>query len=122
MSDVLNLGALRARDMGLERVTQGFYPADAIHELLGAGVKAYAYDLNQDHLWWTNSNDPGIKNIQAILIGIKPIVQESEERKLLREFVNLITAKIWRGDQWSIPVDYFDRYVEKANALLGEKP
>lgn len=128
MSDVLSLGKKRAEELGLKLGAvdgnRSFYDKDDIHKLLGEAC--YMSCRPSPGGYWQALQPSQMETYpgdthQALLIGIKPIVQESEERKLLREILDTITAKIWRGDQWSIPVDYFDRYVEKAKALL-EKP
>lgn len=103
MSD-LELGKKRAEELGLKLITlhsygggassapyaqhttQDRYLADDIHRLLGEGVEAVGNKYCDD--WWAKPMAqellPKLKDV-GLIIGIRPIVQESEERKLLRK-------------------------------------
>lgn len=98
----LELGKLRAEELGLleaRPVTftpHGWYRADDIHKLLGEGVEVLGEEDTDKSIcaskWFEWS--PGITDKEsdhkALLIGIRPIKAESEERKLLRELVEAI--------------------------------
>lgn len=87
--DTLELGKQRAEELGLKiGAIDGkkcFYDIDDIHKLLGEAEETFAQiSKGDEHLstYWMKEEH---HTHQALLIGIRPIVQESEERKLLRE-------------------------------------
>lgn len=76
----LELGKRRAEELGLKTDMGVWYPAYDIHRLLSEGVEM-STDLNDhDSLW--SSPKHFSDTYQALLIGIKPIVQESAEELL----------------------------------------
>ncbi len=89
------------------------YRADDIHRLLGEGVEMHG-DSDEFTLSEFRSTacmrDADMGNSRALLIGIRPLVQESEERKLLREFV-----------AWWKSADYPPDFLDRARKLL-ERP
>lgn len=94
MSD-LELGKKRAEELGLETPSKDIilarsevYLAEGVHRLLGEGQSIYGHVKDGVPNWWgPHENNAFQDTHQALLIGIRPIVQESEERRLLREFV-----------------------------------
>lgn len=88
---ILDLGALRARELGLRLQTAPIraYCADDIHQLLGKGEELYGWnDARSD--WMRTLNPLGYKHSHAgLLIGSREIVQESEERQALRKVIDL---------------------------------
>lgn len=93
-SDLLELGKRRAEELGLHERKwggeYGYYLSD-VWKLLGAGVEIVGNVKNIDgglttNKCWTSISNTG-ETHTALAIGIKPLKVESEERKLLREFV-----------------------------------
>lgn len=131
--DVLEIGKKRVEELGLNSYgiiqinplsNNRYYLADDIHKLLGEGMEAF-----DDDNWsaWTPDRRDGSKN-KALLIGIKPIVQESEERKLLREMVGSIATSQYTKDRVEHFRAVFNRsdceileLISKAKRLLEEK-
>lgn len=124
MSDVLELGKKRAEELGLTNIvmakgpfapTYDCYLASDIHKLLGEGIDLYG---NKNCRHWDDHAPPetdieaGVTH-KALLIGIRPIVQESEERKLLREFVSFVNGTFDASNYSSI--------IQKAKRLLDQK-
>lgn len=115
----LELGKKRAEELGLTRgpfSNSHLYLADDIHKLLGEGVWSKGR-IHKDGEWTFGGYLDEAVTHKALLIGIRPIVQESEERKLLRELVNNILDNY---DSWKAPPAA--DLVQKAKRLLdGEK-
>lgn len=126
MGDTLELGKKRAAALGIESYgimqinplsANRYYSAEHIHKLLGEGVEQFAYKHDKEHMWFGAHDKDGIRNLKALLIGIRPIVQESEERKLLKEIVKYNTCIIT-----GTPVFPSSEWIERAKRLLdGEK-
>lgn len=91
--EILELGWKRAEELGLMlgavNGNKSFYDKNDIHRLLGSGrvVRGAVEPVPEDVAWQYESQWDEYDDHQALLIGIKPIVQESEERKLLRLIV-----------------------------------
>ncbi len=102
--DKLALGEKRADELKLRCESHGlysYYAVETIHKLLGDGVEMT--QAGDECGWWPpNSSTP---KHAALLIGIRPIVQESEERKLLRDFVAW-----WKSADY--PPDFLDRAIK----------
>lgn len=100
---------LRSKDLGVDE----FYTSDDIHRLLGEGVTVFDHASRRNT--WTK--DVGLRETfaemrSAILISIRPITQESEERKLLGEFIE---ASL---EHYTIK----ESLIERAKALLAKEP
>lgn len=119
MSD-LELGKKRAKELGLSyrAATLSYdqaggqaniYFANDIHRLLGAGVETYTKSATNSNFSNFNIVRLADDDMVALQIGIRPIAQESEERKLLKEIVDHLAP--------SIGPDLFDR----ARKLLERK-
>lgn len=127
MSDVLSLGKQRAKELGLEPwatldiTNRRGYSADDIHKILGSGrvVRGAVEPVPEDVAWQYESQWDEYDDHQALLIGIKPIVQESEERKLLREWFN---SHSYGGVKDQNLCDTIYNLHKRTRALLGEKP
>lgn len=97
----LEPGKKRAAELGLSAqyiapYASGieWYNAADIHHLLGEGIEVVGtYDRKANHISSTFGQIQAKKDYdKALLIGIRPIVQESEERKLIRDFFrNLVS-------------------------------
>lgn len=118
--NALELGKQRAKELGLvggldSRFQEyAFYQADDIHKLLGEGVEVGRYKAGLSMSAWAISHMDHAEET-ALLIGIRPIVQEAEERKLLREFSQYVEWQHTNGKPslWDL--------VARAKTLL-EKP
>lgn len=99
--DILKLGKQRAKELGLKRLDMygdpvrdktysSYYNDDDIHKLLGEGTIVF----NQEKALTIWSKDPYNEYCQALLIGIKSIVQDTAE-SLLREFITESEDGIW---------------------------
>lgn len=122
-AEVLRLGEERAKELGLNLIhghqnTNGkweyYFMAGDIHRLLGSAINLFGqcHGGHRNSSWTTDSSPakqewPLLHTHQALLIGIKPIAVESEERKLLRD--------LWESD--CLPKHFDDR----AKALLERK-
>lgn len=114
MSDDLTIGKMRAIELRLGSVmlrdhpgniSYEYYRANEVHQLLGEGQEYF----------WTPHGDAGMiqkpeHTHRALGIGVRPIIQESEERKLLREIVN------------TLGYSEYALVIKKAKALLEAKP
>lgn len=100
------LGLKRAKELGLMSVFhaplpsggyplsgmsyKNWYTADDIHRLLGGGLPCLGFK-DKDNDWCIGDQPSELENEpdthSMLVIGIRAISQESEERKLLREFV-----------------------------------
>ncbi len=87
MSDtVLERGRKLAEEMKLRKMhcgCGGFYPDD-IHRILGEGDEMLSDQRNGGWQYTAHDLNPKFK---ALLIAIRPIVQESPERALLRDLI-----------------------------------
>lgn len=135
-TDVLELGKQRASELGLESIhkcwkTLGtpmlmdvhgsiteFYYADDIHKLLGEGVL-----LHEDVGGWY---DPKSKvpfseaKRQAMLIGFRPIVQESREQKLENMLRFLLPLRGWK-EGFTCTTTLTSEFIKECKALLEGK-
>lgn len=115
----LELGEKRAKQLGLEHPSKDeilllaqVYRADDIHRLLGEAYKVGGSFINANWVGGIARADHHTHN--ALLIGIRPIVQEtqeSEERKFLRRFVK-------ESEEWMYK---HPLYLEAKRLLEGEK-
>lgn len=116
--DNLELGKKRAEELGLKPFFRepDYYSADDIHRLLGEGVEAIGNRGCDD--WWANpmaqETMPKLKDA-GLIIGIRPIVQESEERKLLRRLANARLVNV------GVQHEMFELLAEARRLLEGEK-
>lgn len=98
-SDKLELGRKRAEELGIECVAASgfkyYYDSNDIHKLLDEGVEAHGGKYCLGGEWSFVGHKSGESSHQALLIGIRPIIQESEERRLLREFIQESVDGIW---------------------------
>ncbi len=92
--DRLALGEKRAKELCLQPVHMPsgstYYHEATIFKLLGEGVEVWSH-INGTHkpaYWGPRENGQFNDTHCGLTIGIRPLVQESEERKLLREFLN----------------------------------
>ncbi len=126
--DILKLGEQRAIELGILTVTTGRelrkdIMFDDLFRVLGAAKSVFSDRTNHDHheangfqqkdIWYTHHHGISYTD-EALLIGVRPLVQESEERKLLRELVevtHMLPGEYMRKENW----------LERAKALL-EKP
>lgn len=96
MSDLEELGKRRARELGLQLINTDpksvwhFYRPYDIHRLLG---EAKFMSCSENDIGLIRALQPSKEEAfpgdthKALLIGIRPIIQESEERRLLRDLV-----------------------------------
>jgi hypothetical protein len=95
------LGEKRAKELGLqsvysdERCNNLIYAADDIHELLGEGIELNATSSKKAS--WTEERHPGDVRI-GLLIGTRPIVQESAERQLLDKIVEAFDRRLYQSE------------------------
>lgn len=129
-AEILELGRKRAIELGLPpKCLMGnyedlkLYYAIDIHFLLGRGQEVAGNpnaDTSDDEDEEIQSDAWGrqVKSNthRALVIGVRPIYQESEERKLLRELLN--AHKYFQSTGGS---SQFDVVSAKARALLEEK-
>lgn len=116
-SDKLELGMKRAKDLGLNRgpfSSSELYLANDIHRLLSEGVES---TCEKNGIVWTSYSGPPSSTGThfGLLIGLRPIIQESEEKKLLREIVKYNTCIIT-----GTPVFPSSDWIERAKRLLRE--
>lgn len=118
------VGAVRAHELGLTLEhapwKQGVYDATAIHRLLGAGTLLYHEGAQGRYRFWNWDRKPEHDEI-ALLVGIRPIVQESDAHKLLREAASYLERSY---PLMSHPEDekYRADIAYRAKKLLGDKP
>lgn len=111
----LELGKKRAEELGLTNCAEnvGSYKADNIHKLLGEGVETFGYASKWDWGRYEVCKDRYDQpNHQALLIGIRPIAKESQERALLREILKHMS--------WSAVNYEMNSVIAKCKALLKE--
>ncbi len=96
--NILAIGYMRSRDLGLLEHYDGegekCFPATAIYRLLGNGIVGYGSKSDVETGWFfgrsQNKADKEYDTHSALLIGMRSLdvtKYESEERKLLREFL-----------------------------------
>lgn len=128
--DILTLGLRRAEELGVIAESNPWlgvcYKAKDIHKLLGEAEECWLREhKSNSHIPWDVTTDRGFSSgvachsHQALLIGIKPIVAESQERKLLREILKYVAHNSFTHEHLLHPVP--DNIVTRAKALL-EKP
>lgn len=117
MSDVLELGKKRAKELGLSTCAYGtYYPAEIIHRLLGEGVETKAW-VSKEGLaapcWIARPWNDADATHTAIMIAIRPITKPDTAESLLKDFTQAKTISL---------ADY-ERLIERAKAYLekGEK-
>lgn len=123
--EVLERGKRIAEELGLTTATfeaSGyikFYPHDTIHRLLGEGVDVWAhFETDKPKYWGPHENNNFNDTHTGIVIGIRQIVQESEERRLLRELT--LKCERQKVEPHSFTrLDLSDIY-ERAKKLLEE--
>lgn len=117
MSD-LELGKRRAEELGLrEVILSPYYHAEDIHRLLGEGLETFSLYSGVDTWWGPLDNDDDTH--QALLIGIRPIAQESEERKHLRRLVTLLEVNATTISPTAMA--HLNEAIERAKRFLSEK-
>lgn len=113
--DILAIGKKRAEELGLRThvfkvstledaitgnplngVHRDYYDAESVRRLFGVGREVFGSITSGDwptkDYWFTGEQKDNVHlskldSHAALAIGIRPVSQESEERKLLREFV-----------------------------------
>lgn len=120
MSDVLDRGRKIAEEIGLtcKHSTHGHvYYADDIHRLLGEGVAVFGRKVPVSGLHGFGEQPCVADDLRGLTIAIRPLLQESEERKLLREII-VAHNKECDGDSGNTCCTY----IERAKALLAKEP
>lgn len=85
MSDVLELGGKRAAEIGLIRDGgTGSYSAEAVHRLLGEGVKTYTNSFTKSNYHRRLSDDD---DMVALQIAIRLIAKPDTAENLLKDIV-----------------------------------
>jgi hypothetical protein len=97
-AELLECGKKRAKELGLVMNTTtlpfSWYKAFAIHRLLGEGIPLTAHKSDDPSGWNIGNFSDRRDSHIALGIGLRPIKEESEERKFIRELV-----KRWYADQ-----------------------
>lgn len=114
-----DIGKRRAEELGLKTDMGVWYPANDIHQLLSEGIEVFGNQFKMDGGtgdlgWCCDEEKRSADTHHALLIGIKPIVQESEERKLLRELIDAHESEGRYGVK-------FNEAEKKAKRLLERK-
>lgn len=135
MTDILELGKLRAKELslytdthsaryiyadgGAEGSSRDWYLADAIHKFLGSMT-----ELDLTTGWTGKLAVPGYgvhgesHSTRLLAIGIHPIATESEERKLIRAGLSMMTDHGKLPERTAYEIDL---WVERAKQLLERK-
>lgn len=119
--DSLELGKRRAEELGLQLhlspLIDNGYRADEIHHLLGGAKEVFdaksADGKKYNGTWFEHGTHTSDNT--ALLIGIRPIVRESDERLLLHEIIE--EMKTWSNRS----PDKLGLLIIKAKRLLENK-
>lgn len=105
--EILELGEKRAKELNFQshnpaywpaamNLNQQMYRASDIHRLLGEGLSMH--DRPREKGTWVHQGEFRFCEKTGLLIGVKPIRQESDEHRMLRRVLRKFVEAYFKGD------------------------